>query len=610
MSETGYGKKVTRVGIQALKFRAKSVIKLYMKPKPNPVPDVATQSATDPVHAPLKPPTPAHVQALVKGLNARHGLTLADSGWVAALDAALASEPSLAPAALELRAANLSPRWADIYVQDIRAALGSMEGDIRYFQDLNYRLASQTIDLHALDDALRIHELEVQAGYYTVASEVAAREVAAAEQQQAGVIDAVAAYERLFLDPDVANAFNDPEQAANKRAKVATILTYAPYSMVHNQYKTGGFLTWPDGTNANAGVPVPFDPAAGNVAPDLMPTPAIVHGLTRTAALCEIASAAVLTTTGQIFARSGQQAGVAAVAGRRRQADWALADVGFRRARTQSQIDARELRRQAAEPAGGPMNIAEKCRGLRRRFIEQLAETLSRSLTVVAALRPVFGLPMDVPPPLPHDWDDTQGRYLEALQAWFVNLDSALARAQQGELAQVITVSVKLASGAAFAQAQAALKAGNASSLSVVWTLDPTLLSGVSGARLRGLSISTIETAPDPADSWSGRITPPQRAQSIDAQGRRHALTQPIVPIQAGRISSRAAMRPADVLGQASARHLSPIGDDAQLDASGKWLLEIFPKSLLGHHAYDLKDLVVELLVSGVEAGTSVPVIR
>ena len=521
---------------------------------------------------------------------------------MAAIDAALGQEPTLDKAALLKRASELSARWADVYVQDMRASLGAMEGDARYFQDLNYRLAAQVIEQNALDEALRIHALEVQAGYYTVASEVAQRDVEAAERQQAGVLDASSVYEALFQDTEIADVFENPKFASEKRAKVATMQIYASYTSVHNQNKADGFLMWPGGVNPTGHAPVPYDPTSGTVAPDLMGTPAIVYELTRVAALSEIASAAASISSGRILARSGQESGLASVEGRKRQAKWALDDVEFRRLRSQAQIDARELRRLASEPLGGPMNIAEKCRALRQRFVEQMAETVARATVTASALRPIFGLAWDEQPPLPGEWDDTKGRYLDALQGWYVRLDSVLARAQQLEVAQVVIVSLKQTAGAAFKKAQDDLRSGRAKTFSVRWALNRVAIPTLSGPRLRGISVSTVESKPDATDNWSGSVTPPQSGLSFDSVGQSHLLNQPNGSIQAGRIACRAGSRPADVLGQVSAHGVTPLSDSSAPPSKSHWLLELAPSSMLGRHAYDLTDIVVEILVSGVTA--------
>ncbi len=542
-------------------------------------------------------PSKEQTSRVAQKLFAAHGLNMSSTGWVAGIDSALNSETDLLTAALQARTASMSERWADVYVQDIRGALASMEGDLRYFDDLNYRLANQSIDIYAQDEALRIHNEEIAAGWYTVAAEIAQFEQTAATTQKDGGAVVKATYDALFANPDVAAALRDPQRVANLRATTAAVMTYSPYQKLHDDFKTGGFLKWSDALN---GTTVPTPLPVGNVGNDPMPTPSLVFAMTQQSALCEIAWAAVNSRSGQAAATANADACDKLAAAKSRELQWAQADSNFRQERSAVQLQVRELRRQAVEQPGAPLNITEKCRTLRRRFIDQLAETVARAIVIDSAMPRIFGLAWSESPPLPESWSDTDGSYLAALQRWFVRLDVQLARGQQQEVAQVIAVSVKQAAPAAFAKAVKDLKANATPTLSVRFPMAESLFGGVRGARIRGAFISTVEKTPDASDSWQGLLTAPIAAVSIDATGKRWPLTQGLPPADAGRIQARSTPKTPDLIGAAALRNASPIGDTSKSATDAQWLLVISGKSLLGRSAADLNDIVVEVVVGGL----------
>lgn len=542
-------------------------------------------------------PSKEQTSRVARELFAAHGLSMSPTGWVAGIDSALNSEADLLTVALQVRTATMSERWADVYVQDIRGALASMEGDLRYFDDLNYRLANQSIDIYAQDEALRIHNEEIAAGWYTVAAEIAQFEQTAAATQKNGGDVVKAIYDGLFAKPEVVDTFKDPEKVANLRATTAAVMTYSPYQKLHDDFKTAGFLKWSNALNGDT-LPTPLP--VGNVGHDPMDTPALVFTMTRQTALCEIAWAAVNSRSGQAAATANADVSDKLVSAKTRELQWAQADSNFRQERSAVQLQVRELRRQAVEQPGAPLNITEKCRTLRRRFVDQLAEAVARAMVVDTAMARVFGLAWNEPPPLPEAWDDTAGSYLAALQRWFVRLDVQLARGQQQEVAQVVAVSIKQAAPTAFAKAVKDLKTNTATTLSVRFPIAETLFGGLRGARIRGAFVSTVEKTPDASDSWQGHLTAPVAAVSIDLTGNRRQLTQKLPPADAGRIQARSILKTPDLVGTAALRNASPIGDTTQAAADAQWLMVIGGKSLLGKSAADLTDIVVEIVVGGL----------
>jgi hypothetical protein len=542
-------------------------------------------------------PGVAETSVRAKELFSIYGLPLSPAGWVARLDAGLAAEPSLGASELAKRAATLNPRWTEVYIQDMRSSLGGLEIDSRYFDDLSFRLANQVLDLKAQDEALRIHNDEIVAGYYTVASEISQSELTATNAQLNGYAEASAQYEKLFQNHDAVEVFEDPQRAAELRAVAASVLVYSPYQKLHDDFSKNGFLMWPKGWNT-VGVPTPLPP--GTIGEDPTSTPSLVYFATRKSAMCEISSAAVAATSGRLLADAGSKSAASSLAAKTREAKWAADDVNFRRDRAEVQINLRELRRQAVESVGGPLNLTEKCLTLRKRFVEQLAETLARATVVGSSLQPVYGVTWSTAPPDVASWDDAYGGYLAALQAWYVGLDTTLARAQERESAQIVVVSMKGSSPKEFAAAKAALKAGTSPKLLVPFKITPQQVGDLRGARVRALSISTIEKGPDIADSWRGRVRPPIAAISVDLLGNHHLIIQQgSFVAEAGRICSRTSPRQPDTVG-ANLRNCCPTSDLSKPDAASNWALEVEPLSLLGKHAYDLEDVVVEVVITGL----------
>lgn len=550
-----------------------------------------------PSKRPLRRPSDDELSATAKELFSAFGLPVTSSGWAARLDADLASEASLSSAEISKRIATLNPRWTEMYVQDVRAALGGLESDLRYFDDLRFRLTNQVLDLKALDDALRIHNDEIAAGYYTVASEISKSEFEAAGEQKAGYEAASAEYSKLFQNPEAVEAFTDPQRAAQLRAVSATALVYSPYQDLHDQFSKGQMVRWAHGWNT-PDVPTPLP--KGNVGDSPTDTPTLVYYATRKSAVCEISAAAVSVTGGRLLAEAGAKAAKASFEAKARAANWAADDISFRRDRAKVQIELRELRRQAIDSWGGPLNLTEKCLTIRKRFIDLLAETVARAEVIASTLQSLYGVVWSLPPPKIDGWDDAAGSYLAALQAWYADLDTALSRMQERESALIVAISMRNSALKEFEAAKVALKTGKSPSLLVGFKIPSQRIGDLRGARVRAVSISTIEKVSDYSDSWHGRIRPPISAVSIDLHGNRHSISQndPFAA-EVGRILSRANPRQPDSVGTIF-RNCCPTSDLTKPDAASTWTLEIAAFSVLGKHAYELEDVVVEVVVTGL----------
>jgi hypothetical protein len=172
------------------------------------------------------------------------GVPLATSGWPGRIDSGLTTAPELTKASLDALIASWSPRWTDTLYQDLRSSIVALENDARYYSDLNYRLANYVIEQFAQDGELDIHNLEVQAGWLTVASEVATTDAAAQQSIADGLADSAKLYTQMLQDSTVAMGLNNPALLASKRAASATVSSLTPYQLVYDDSSKKGYVTY------------------------------------------------------------------------------------------------------------------------------------------------------------------------------------------------------------------------------------------------------------------------------------------------------------------------------------------------------------------------------
>jgi hypothetical protein len=528
------------------------------------------------------------------------GLPIGANGWLGRVDTDLKSEPTLQGKAISVRVDSLSLQWVDVYVQEVKASLALMESDARFYDELNYRLVTQALDSYSQDEAIRIHDEEIKSGWYTVGRELAQFEKSAADAAASGAQEIDRIFRDLFMDPEVTEAWSNPLDTAGRRAAAAFVLANSPYQKVHDESVTGGFVSWSKGINETG---IPTMVVAGGVAVDPAPTPVVVWYATYKSALTELAWYAANARAAAAYAKANSLASTFASGAKGLAEKWATADAGFRRQRTDAQLQARELRRQALEQPAAATNLAERCATVRIRFVEQLAEVLAKAVLISTTMSHRFGVKWSKLPPMPDTWIDGSDSYLAALQRWCVELDNALSRAQRTETSKILAVSVAQTAPAPFAAAIAALRSGAATSLQVEFFIEDTMVRELRGVRVRGVMLSVLDTRAADADSWTGKITAPKSAISCDSAGARHQFIQILKPVDAGRIFNRSSTRAPDLIGISELRNASPFGDLGSVTTADRsWRMEISGKSLLGASATNLTDVIVEVVVSGVSA--------
>ena len=234
--------------------------------------------------------------------------------------------------------------------------------------------------------------------------------------------------------------------------------------------------------------------------------------------------------------------------------------------------------------------------------MERLAETLARAIIVESSLVTTFGLDSLAPLPMPETWKDANGSYLAALQAWFVEVDNALARVQEAEVAQVLALSLNKVAPGALKKAQADVQQGKAASVIVRFLVPDSYVRGLIGVRVRGAFVSTIEAHSlqgEKGDSWRGRLHAPKAALAI-GRSKTVAVRQDTSVAECGRIQSRASISHPDLVGAAALKNASPIGDPKGTADDSSWTIELEATSLLGRKASVLHDVVIELVLSGL----------
>lgn len=292
--------------------------------------------------------TTTHTEQLKEKITARFkklGVTLATSGWPGRIDSGLTTAAEFSKTYIDALAASWTPRWTDTLYQDLRSSIISLEGDARYYSDLNYRLATYVIEQFAQDGELNIHNSEVQAGWLTVASEIATTDAAAQQSIVDGLTASAQLYKQMLQDPTVIEGVNNPTELAKKRAASATAASLTPYQSVYDNASAKGYVQYNESVLSGSGpvvqptggVGVRVDAVAAmySNATDSFSFDAIVYG-TSTQSAARMASAYA-------------DAAASSLASKTRQKTWAIADIDFRRARTQLQLNARILRRMAFE---------------------------------------------------------------------------------------------------------------------------------------------------------------------------------------------------------------------------------------------------------------------
>jgi hypothetical protein len=181
----------------------------------------------------LKKLTESELRHRVQKIFGRNGVATSVNNWPPKIDQALNQEPELQSSALHRLIADLSPRWVDIYLQELGVRIEGLQADRRTYADLNARFVSVLVDQYEFDGAEAIHNDEVKAGWYSYVSDASAAEVDAQMAWFTSVDKVNIRYGALLADPDIAEAISDPRRTAVLQASVARASFYSPYTKTH-----------------------------------------------------------------------------------------------------------------------------------------------------------------------------------------------------------------------------------------------------------------------------------------------------------------------------------------------------------------------------------------
>jgi hypothetical protein len=291
-------------------------------------------------------------------------------------------------------------------------------------------------------------------------------------------------------------------------------------------------------------------------------------------------------------------AAVEGLAAKKRQSEWLLADVQFRRDRTQLQLTTRALRRAAFEADDAPLNYSSELSQLRARFIRNLAEVCAKLTAISVNFRFLFGRDQIPAPPMPYAWTNEKSSFVIALGHWLLEAEAAIGRLIQSEIATMIPVSVKSLDKKEWDNAKLALQEGRSRTLDVAVRLQQAAFGPLYAVKLRGLSASVCSDNIKPGDAWRG-TRPPRSSMIVMHDGTSVVVSQDSLPCDLGRVTDRACPRPPDLVGTSQLRNLSPLSPPNESSSDSAWLLTIERISMLGTDIVSVEDIALDLLVNG-----------
>lgn len=555
------------------------------------------------------------IAARTESFVANTRLRLSATGWVADLDAVLGQEPELQPSSLDMLIANLSTRCADAYLGELLVRLEALLSDRRYYRELNARLASIAIAQLEFDGVEAIHADETAKGWYTYTAEMSAEDLASQRAWATSLQNVSIIYAQLSGDPVVQELITNtgPQRTALFQAAVSEASFVAPYVKTNDSqltYQAGdaryafNFMFIEDLNElqldpANHPGPVKiFKPIPGTVYngfPDSFQTTAF-NATWRAAVVQQTSYSASISS--QTAASSGAATSAQhTTTSKKALDDWNQLDVDFRRRRTQLALDVNAMRRKAQNDDRGPFNYIQELATLRANFVSRLADFYARASSIVSGLSSLWAYPSVPAVPAVHSWDDARGSYLDALQAWALQLERVIQRATEEEASAIVTLSVHSLMGDTAWKAAINVASSNPTR-SLRFRIESSSFSGWAGVRIRGISASIIGTDEVEAGVWRVHAYAPQAAIVVNQRGTSHALLQLSRMLDLGRVATRQCPRPPDIAGMSQWRNLSPISDPAASDADATWGIEVAALSSNGMDVKKIKDIQLDIIVS------------
>lgn len=427
---------------------------------------------------------------------------------------------------------------------------------------LNDRSAKATLlalDISAFLENDAIHQREIQAGIYTIPYQLSQSDLAGKISRLNG-LNSYLAYNGFITGSYFSQSAIDSASAASE---LLSWLSFIP----NYQYPYAGSAL----TQTFNGVALP----------------ASQHAVNNTALLSyRSAFIQLLSYNAQGGLQSGAQ-GMAtqAVNGATVQTAWNLADIMFKRDRTQVARDLADYKVQLSTQPGGALNYSEQTAQARRRLLRDLVDGIRRSLVAEKGLHLVFGNNHEVPGLINEivsgqtgDVDIVQA--LEDLNEWVRNRISELTAFVQRD--QVYTVVVELPSRMSQQEWKKGLSDGT-------WTVDfdESFLPKQCHVRIRGINLY----ARSPTGYFGGEVRIPTFSFYRHLSGERVGVDQgEFGPVRLGKISSPANEKYRQWYGTTLLRNTAPFGP---------WTVKVDSQSTLGEPRDKLTsvELHIELTV-------------
>jgi hypothetical protein len=171
----------------------------------------------------------------------------------------------------------------------------------------------------------------------------------------------------------------------------------------------------------------------------------------------------------------------------------------------------------------------------------------------------------------------------------------------QYEVGTVVSFSAKTLDSRAWAHAMSALKSGATKDLELSLRFPLVHFSPYYALRVRGISASVADPrAIADGDCWRGRIRPPSKAVFTDNAGKETVVTQQSMPCDLARIAARGLSRAPDMVGLSHLRNIAPLSPTGDTSAESAWILNVQRWSLFGKDLLEIKDLSIDLMISGL----------
>ena len=287
---------------------------------------------------------------------------------------------------------------------------------------------------------------------------------------------------------------------------------------------------------------------------------------------------------GQRSASEVRQAGLNA------KRDWDERNIDFSRRRTEVARRLADLKSKAATDIGGPLNYMERMGFLEKRFERDFREALARIQAASTGLQTVY----DYNVPVPEIPDDNflKDGFVNDCIFWVQNANCFVSRFTQLEQSYVQPVSLRrlFNDDAGWTR----IMGTPAPSLEVTLPLieddsaPQNLFPSQRHVRLRG--VSGFVDVEDSAGVWQLSIAFPEEAQSFYLSNQIEPITQRGLPTcRLARVATRENVREPDFTGTVSLHNVSPFGT---------WRVFLSDSSTAGVSSSQVRDIIIDLHVA------------